>query len=100
MNEPWDRIPLDVLKDFYWQSYQIVQNTAPHWITVLHDSFRLTVGENKLVFLIFCFAGRRVLNEGVRVKVSEDRLRSVEFVEDFENLVAVVKNTSNDVFCP
>ena len=44
VNEPWDRIPMDVLKDFYWQSYQIVQNFAPHWITLLHDSFRLSVG--------------------------------------------------------
>jgi hypothetical protein len=44
VNEPWDRIPMDVLKDFYWQSYQIVQKGAPDWITLLHDSFRLSVG--------------------------------------------------------
>jgi hypothetical protein len=35
---------MDVLKDFYWQSYQIVQALAPQWITLLHDSFRLSVG--------------------------------------------------------
>ena len=35
---------MDVLKDFYWQSYQIVQTLAPQWITLLHDSFRLSVG--------------------------------------------------------
>jgi hypothetical protein len=35
---------MDVLKDFYWQSYQIVQKGAPDWITLLHDSFRLSVG--------------------------------------------------------
>lgn len=45
VNEPWDRIPMDVLKDFYWQSYQIVQTLAPQWITLLHDSFRLSVGK-------------------------------------------------------
>jgi glucan 1,3-beta-glucosidase len=29
------------LKQFYWDSYQIVQEYAPHWITLFHDSFRL-----------------------------------------------------------
>ena len=52
VNEPWDRIPMDVLKDFYWQSYQIVQKGAPHWITLLHDSFRLSVG----VCVCVCYA--------------------------------------------
>lgn len=42
MNEPWDRIPLALLKEFYWRTYQLVQLGAPHWITLLHDSFRLT----------------------------------------------------------
>jgi hypothetical protein len=42
---------MDVLKDFYWQSYQIVQKGAPSWITLLHDSFRLSVG----VFVLCCF---------------------------------------------
>jgi glucan 1,3-beta-glucosidase len=42
VNEPWGNIPLDVLKDYYWRSYQIVQERAPHWITLMHDSFRLT----------------------------------------------------------
>lgn len=42
VNEPWDKIPLALLKEFYWRSYQIIQLKAPHWITLLHDSFRLT----------------------------------------------------------
>jgi glucan 1,3-beta-glucosidase len=41
VNEPWWKIPLDELKDFYWESYQIVQAISPHWITLFHDSFRL-----------------------------------------------------------
>jgi glucan 1,3-beta-glucosidase len=43
VNEPSEHIPLNVLKEFYWRSYQIVQLKAPHWITLLHDSFRLSV---------------------------------------------------------
>ena len=41
VNEPWEYTPLDTLKDFYWDCYQIVQRDVPHWITVFHDSFRL-----------------------------------------------------------
>lgn len=41
VNEPWWPTPLDVLKQYYWDSYQIVQESAPHWVTLLHDSFRL-----------------------------------------------------------
>ena len=41
LNEPWWFIPIDELKDFYWQAYNRVQSKAPHWITLLHDSFRL-----------------------------------------------------------
>jgi len=41
LNEPWWVIPLDVLKQFYWKSYQIVQKEQPKWITLFHDSFRL-----------------------------------------------------------
>ena len=41
---------MDVLKDFYWESYQIVQKLAPHWITLLHDSFRLSLGEEAILF--------------------------------------------------
>lgn len=60
VNEPWDRIPMDVLKDFYWQSYQIVQNLAPHWITLLHDSFRLSVGlwRRVCVYVLWCVCVR------------------------------------------
>ena len=42
VNEPWEYTPIDALKDFYWASYQIVQRDVPHWITVFHDSFRLS----------------------------------------------------------
>ena len=42
VNEPWDYIPFDVLREYYWRCYQLVQLQAPHWITLLHDSFRLT----------------------------------------------------------
>jgi glucan 1,3-beta-glucosidase len=42
LNEPWEYTPLDALKDFYWASYQIVQRDVPHWVTVFHDSFRLS----------------------------------------------------------
>lgn len=42
VNEPWMTIPLDVLKDYYWKSYQIIQEVSPHWITLMHDSFRLS----------------------------------------------------------
>lgn len=41
LNEPWYNTPLDVLKEFYWNSYRAVQDAAPHWVTLLHDSFRL-----------------------------------------------------------
>lgn len=42
VNEPWDKIPMEVLKEFYWRTYQLVQLKAPHWITLLADSFRLS----------------------------------------------------------
>jgi len=42
LNEPWAMIPLDVLQEFYWRCYQIVQLKAPHWLSLFHDSFRLT----------------------------------------------------------
>lgn len=32
---------MDELKDFYWESYKLVQAKAPNWITLFHDSFRL-----------------------------------------------------------
>ena len=41
VNEPWWPTPIDILKQFYWESYQIVQKDAPHWVTLFHDSFRL-----------------------------------------------------------
>jgi glucan 1,3-beta-glucosidase len=53
VNEPWDKIDMDVLKDYYWSSYQMVQAKAPQWITLLHDSFRLSV-ENWMSFMVDC----------------------------------------------
>ena len=40
VNEPWWETPIPWLKHFYWETYQIVQRDAPHWVTLLHDSFR------------------------------------------------------------
>eukprot|EP01041_Mallomonas_annulata_P011054 gene11054-23110_t len=53
INEPTYQIPLDVLKHFYWESYKLVQAKAPDWITVFHDSFRLTP-ENWVDFMPGC----------------------------------------------
>ena len=44
VNEPWWPTPIDTLKQFYWDSYQIIQSVRPDWITLLHDSFRLVPG--------------------------------------------------------
>uniref|UniRef100_A0A7S4BPJ0 Glycoside hydrolase family 5 domain-containing protein n=1 Tax=Chrysotila carterae TaxID=13221 RepID=A0A7S4BPJ0_CHRCT len=41
LNEPWQFTPLDVLKAFYWEAYWTVRAEAPHWLFVIHDSFRL-----------------------------------------------------------
>jgi hypothetical protein len=43
VNEPWSNTPLEILKDFYWSSYQIIQASAPQWVTLFHDSFRLNL---------------------------------------------------------
>jgi hypothetical protein len=43
VNAPWKNTPLEPLKDYYWKSYQIVQTHAPHWVTLLHDSGRLSL---------------------------------------------------------
>jgi len=42
VNEPWAATPLPLLKEFYWKVYILVQKRAPHWVTVLHDSFRFS----------------------------------------------------------
>ena len=41
LNEPWQFTPLDVLKAFYWDAYWAVRAASPHWLFVIHDSFRL-----------------------------------------------------------
>ena len=40
VNEPWQFTPLDELKAFYWKGYHAVRDKAPHWMYVMHDSFR------------------------------------------------------------
>ncbi len=39
MNEPWQFTPLDWLKDFYWDGYQIMRKKAPGWVYLMHDAF-------------------------------------------------------------
>jgi glucan 1,3-beta-glucosidase len=41
LNEPWQFIPIDILKRFYWEGYKIVKKSAPYWKYIMHDSFRL-----------------------------------------------------------
>jgi len=43
LNEPWEHTPINLLKQFYWDAYLIVKQTAPHWRFVMHDSFRFDV---------------------------------------------------------
>ncbi|OQR85743.1 glucan 1,3-beta-glucosidase [Achlya hypogyna] len=40
VNEPWELTPIDVLKNFYWESYKVTKSLAPSWKFVVHDSFR------------------------------------------------------------
>ncbi len=40
VNEPWQFTPLDWLKDFYWDAYQIMRKKAPGWVYLMHDAFR------------------------------------------------------------
>ena len=40
VNEPWQFIPLEPLKQFYWDAYHLVRKGAPSWRFVMHDSFR------------------------------------------------------------
>ncbi|KAL1507112.1 hypothetical protein AB1Y20_007968 [Prymnesium parvum] len=40
VNEPWQFIPIEPLKQFYWDAYWITRKTAPHWKFVMHDGFR------------------------------------------------------------
>lgn len=32
------------MQDFYWDSYHIVREQAPHWLFLMHDSFHFDVG--------------------------------------------------------
>ena len=43
VNEPWEHTPIPELKQFYWEGYLIVKQTAPTWKYVMHSSFRPTV---------------------------------------------------------
>ena len=40
VNEPWQFIPIDWVKKFYWEGYWLVRRYAPNWTYVIHDSFR------------------------------------------------------------
>ena len=40
LNEPWQFIPLEPLKQYYWDAYWLVREGAPKWRYVIHDSFR------------------------------------------------------------
>jgi glucan 1,3-beta-glucosidase len=40
VNEPWQFIPIETMKEFYWNAYWIVRRGAPKWKYVMHDSFR------------------------------------------------------------
>jgi len=42
-NEPWQNIPIEIVKDYYWRSYVIVRKLAPSWIVLFHDSFRFNI---------------------------------------------------------
>ena len=42
INEPFEQSPLPVLKQFYWDGYLIVKQSAPHWKYIMHDSFRFS----------------------------------------------------------
>ena len=42
-NEPWQPIPLEVVQKYYWNSYRLVRQYAPTWITLFHDSFRFNI---------------------------------------------------------
>lgn len=43
INEPWTHTPMAALKEFYWQTYQLVHKRAPHWLFIVHDSFNATI---------------------------------------------------------
>ena len=42
VNEPFEQSPVPVLKQFYWDGYLIVKESAPHWKYIMHDSFRFS----------------------------------------------------------
>ena len=43
INEPWAPVPIKHLKSFYYDVYTLIQTQVPNWITLFHDSFRLSV---------------------------------------------------------
>ena len=42
VNEPFEQSPVPVLKQFYWDGYLVVKESAPHWKYIMHDSFRFS----------------------------------------------------------
>lgn len=56
LNEPWELIPFEIIREFYWRSYHIITRLAPHLIVMFHDSFRLSrqYWGNNSKFLLYC----------------------------------------------
>ena len=36
--------PVEWLKEFYWEGYNIVRESAPQWLFLMHDAFMFDVG--------------------------------------------------------
>jgi glucan 1,3-beta-glucosidase len=43
VNEPWQFTPLEWLKQFYWDGYEKIRKSAPHWLFLMHDAFMFDV---------------------------------------------------------
>jgi hypothetical protein len=43
VNEPWRPTPLEPLKQFYKDSYDIIRTFSSDWLVLFHDSFRPTL---------------------------------------------------------
>lgn len=43
INEPWYDTPIEPLKEFYWNVYEMVTKST-NWVSIFHDSFRLNSG--------------------------------------------------------
>ena len=41
LNEPWEKIPINDLHEFYLEAYDIIRNVREDYFVLFHDSFRL-----------------------------------------------------------